>query len=289
MASRMDRYGQNTTRVSSTRSRRNKELYNNIGKNTKYTNFTDISKVDAIDLNEAKRNYQTREGYRHYKDYNEFAPPPKVKKELDDFNYLYQDHENRVYDINKILKEAREARVDYDELDKKRKLKNTNYNILASLNPEELEKYRKEKENLTSPDEEELRDLIDTITSKTLKGEIDHATSVDLLSELMTSNLEDQVPSPESDEKLNISKDILDKETMKTAEILKPKEKTESDILKDMDQSFYTRSMDLSDKDFNFSDKEEGPSKLMTFLKVSLLLALVIGIITAIYFLIKTF
>ncbi len=290
MASRMDRYvDKSKPRINSSRSRRNQELYSNIGKNTKYTNFTDISKVDAIDLNVAKQNYRTREGYHQYKDYSEFAPPPKVKKELDDFNYLYQDHENRVYDINKVLRQARDSRSEYDELDKKRKLKNTNYNILASLNPEELEKYRKEKDGKIQPDEEELRDLIDTITSKTLKGEIDQATSVDLLSELMTSNLEDQLPS--SDAKLNISKDILDKETIKKAEQLKPKEKKQeetAELLKDMDKSFYTRSMDLSDKDFNFYD-EDKPSVLLACLKYGLLILLVVGILTAIYFLIKTF
>ncbi len=290
MASRMDRYEKSTTRASSSRRKRNQELYDNIGKNTKYTNFTDVSKVDAIDLNEAKRNYKTREGYHQYKDYDEFAPPPKVKKELDDFNYLYQDHENRVYDINAILEKAHESKESYDELDKKRKLKNTNYNILASLNPEELEQYRKEKEAKLAPDEDELRDLIDTITSKTLKGEIDKKTSVDLLSELMTSNLDDQIPS--NDEKLNFSKDILDTDAMQKVELPDPPKKDkkkEEDILKDMDKSFYTKSMDLSDKDFNFSDKEDGPSKLMTALKIILLLALVAGIITAIYFLIKTF
>ena len=288
MPSRMDRYQSSNTNTTSRR-RRNQELYDNIGKNTKYTNFTDISKVDAIDLNAAKRNYRTREGYHQYKDLSEFAPPPKVKKELDDFNYLYQDHENRVYDINAILEKAHESKESYDELDKKRKLKNTNYNILASLNPEELEKYRKEKEAKLSPDEDELRDLIDTITSKTLKGEIDQRTSVDLLSELMTSNLDDQIPS--NDEKLNFSKDILDKDTMSKVELPDPpkQQRKEEDILKDMDESFYTKSMDLSDKDFNFSDREDAPSKLMTALKIILLLALVAGIITAIYFLIKTF
>ena len=105
----------------------------------------------------------------------------------------------------------------------------------------------------------------------------------------MTSNLDDQIPS--NDEKLNFSKDILDKDTMSKVELPDPpkKESKEEDILKDMDKSFYTKSMDLSDKDFNFSDREDAPSKIMTALKIILLLALVAGIITAIYFLIKTF
>src|SRR5699024_10829270 len=103
--------------------------------------------------------------------------------------------------------------------------------ILASLNPEELEKYRKEKVERTRPDTDGIRNLIDTITSKTLAGEIDQATSVDLLSDLMATNIMDRVEKPVPDEKeevkeekennteeleerLALSKEILDKEQL---------------------------------------------------------------------------
>ena len=192
MRSRMDRYNQRD-RSEYRRSEKNQELYRNIGTNTKYTNFTDVTNANAFDLNRAQKNYRTREGYQQMKEYEGFVNEPKEKKELDDFNYLYQDHENRVYDINSVLEEAKKNRQKKDELEAKRKLKNTNYNILASLNPEELEKYRKEKVERTRPDEEELRDLIDTITTKTLAGEIDQQTSVNLLSDLMATNMMDRV------------------------------------------------------------------------------------------------
>ena len=217
MRSRMDRYREldNETERTS-RSRRNQELYQNIGTNAKYTNFTDVTNSNTTLIDRKRRDYSTREDYQKRKEYTSFENKPKVKKELDDFNHLYQDHENRVYDINSILEMAKENRKDKDSMEEKRKLKNTNYNILASLNPEELEKYRKEKQNRNKPDDNELRGLIDTITSKTLAGEISKETGVDLLSDLMATSALDKVPAEsvikqdESNDKDNIiGKDIL--------------------------------------------------------------------------------
>jgi len=147
MRSRMDRYKRVdiTDNETISRSDKNQDLYDNIGNNAKYTNFTDVSKIDAISLNDAKKNYRTREGYQTIREYGNVDRRPKAQKDLDEFNYLYQEQENRVYDINSVLEKAKENRKDRDELENKRKLKNTNYNILASLNKEELERYRKDK------------------------------------------------------------------------------------------------------------------------------------------------
>jgi len=54
------------------------------------------------------------------------------------------------------IEKAKENRKDRDELENKRKLKNTNYNILASLNKEELERYRKDKVEKNKPEEDEF-------------------------------------------------------------------------------------------------------------------------------------
>lgn len=280
MRSRMERYHQEEMdQVGISRSDKNKQLYQDLGKNTKYTNFTDISRVNEIDFTAATKSYRTREGYHQIKDYSELIEKPKVKKELDEFNYLYQDHENRVYDINSVLKSAKEHRETKDELEKKRKLKNTNYNILASLDPEELEKYRLEKQKNTKPDPEELRDLIDTITSKTLKGEIDQATTVDLLSDLMATSKTDKV----NIEDIELSKKIVDENSL-----AKTKKETNSE-LDDMDKSFYTRSMDLSDKDFGLEEEEEDneQQKISTIIKVILILLLLSIIAVAVYFIIQ--
>lgn len=284
MRSRMDRYREldNDTEKTS-RSRRNQELYQNIGTNAKYTNFTDVTNSNTTLIDRNRRDYSTREDYQKRKEYTSFENKPKVKKELDDFNHLYQDHENRVYDINSILEMAKENRKDKDSMEEKRKLKNTNYNILASLNPEELEKYRKEKQNRNKPDDNELRGLIDTITSKTLAGEISKETGVDLLSDLMATSALDKVPAEsdikqdESNDKDNIKgKDILNKEDMvKVEEAKKDYKEPSSDIMRDIDKSFYTKSMDLSDKDFFTDEDDDNEKHIPVIVKVLLILILV--------------
>ena len=307
MRSRMERYEKEEQGQTARRSNKNQELYENIGRNTKYTNFTDVTNANAFDLGTAQKNYRTREGYHQIKEYNNFVPEPKVKKELDEFNYLYQDHENKVYDINSVIAEAKKNRIKKDEMEAKRKLKNTNYNILASLNPEELEKYRKEKVERTKPDEEELRELIDTITSKTLAGEIDQRTSVDLLSDLMATNMMDRVEMPQKDEeespedeienepedteeieeKLSLSKEILDKDQIDKVNKLK-EEKGSGSIMGESDTDFYTRSMDLSDKDFEMDD-EFKEKKMPLAIKIILIILVIAVIAVAGYFIYKNF
>lgn len=303
----MERYEKEEQGQTARRSNKNQELYENIGRNTKYTNFTDVTNANAFDLGTAQKNYRTREGYHQIKEYNDFVPEPKVKKELDEFNYLYQDHENKVYDINSVIAEAKKNRIKKDEMEAKRKLKNTNYNILASLNPEELEKYRKEKVERTKPDEEELRELIDTITSKTLAGEIDQRTSVDLLSDLMATNMMDRVEMPQKDEeespedeienepedteeieeKLSLSKEILDKDQIDKVNKLK-EEKGSGSIMDESDTDFYTRSMDLSDKDFEMDD-EFKEKKMPLAIKIILIILVIAVIAVAGYFIYKNF
>lgn len=307
MRSRMERYEKEEQGQTARRSNKNQELYENIGRNTRYTNFTDVTNANAFDLGTAQKNYRTREGYHQIKEYNDFVPEPKVKKELDEFNYLYQDHENKVYDINSVIAEAKKNRIKKDEMEAKRKLKNTNYNILASLNPEELEKYRKEKVERTKPDEEELRELIDTITSKTLAGEIDQRTSVDLLSDLMATNMMDRVEMPQKDEeespedeienepedteeieeKLSLSKEILDKDQIDKVNKLK-EEKGSGSIMDESDTDFYTRSMDLSDKDFEMDD-EFKEKKMPLAIKIILIILVIAVIAVAGYFIYKNF
>lgn len=305
MPSRMDRYRQEDELETERRSRKNQELYENIGKNTKYTNFTDVTNANAFDIGDAKKKYQTREGYHKMKEYGEVISEPKVKRELDDFNYLYQDHENKIYDINSVIAEAKKNRVEKDALEEKRKLKNTNYNILANLNPEELEKYRKEKIERNRPDEGELRDLIDTITSKTLAGELDQKTSVDLLSDLMATSAIDRIEAPEKEEdikdtaelektlediteeeKLSLSKEILDKDQIDKVNKLKGTEK--GSIMDESDTDFYTRSMDLSDKDFDFDDEFQ-EKKMPIAIKIILILLVIAVLAVAGYFVYKNF
>ena len=194
---RMDRYKDKETTVGS-RTTKNQELYQNVSDNVIHTNITDVTNANAFEINPSQINDSpqapTRELYQQMKKYQRVEATPRVKKELDDFNYLYQRNDNKIYDINSVLEEARKNRESYDDKESKRKLNNKAYNILADINKGELEKYREEKrKRILTPEEDGIRELIDTIASKTLAGEIDKATSVNLLSDLMATSALDRV------------------------------------------------------------------------------------------------
>lgn len=288
---RMDRYNDENN-VRTKRSEKNQELYQNVFNNTRYTHITDVTNANAFDISNHDNDYTSRESYQKMRKYKQTEPIPKVKKELDDFKYLYQKDEKKVYDINSVLEEARKNRKGNDELEEKRKLKNNKYNILINLDPEELKKYREERKNrVMNPEEEEIRELIDTIASKTLAGEIDKATTVDLLSDLMATNVLDRVEKPteidkDSEQELedvpsleeNLSQEQIE-EVEKKIDKEEPLVEKES-ILDKADTDFYTRSMDLSDKDFDMSDdfKDTGIPfivKLLIFILIIALIAIV--------------
>lgn len=228
---RMDRYNDENT-VTEKRSYKNQELYQSVV-NTKTTDISNIKDVASSNAFEIQGNDGTkitsREKYHQMKKYQNIEPVPRVKKELDDFNYLYKNREKKVYDINSVLEEARKNRKEQDELEAKRKLKNTSYNILADLNKEELEKYREEKRkrNHELDETNELREIIDTITTKTLAGEIDQETSVNLLSDLMATNILDKVKNPDEIDEEAEQDEQSEKIVVEEVEITIPEEQEE--------------------------------------------------------------
>ena len=297
---RMDRYKEEDINVTSSRKEKNAELYKEMNDNVKYANLTDVTDSNAYDITPENNQKNTRENYHKLKKYTDVNSEPKEKKELARVKKLYDENENKIYDINQVLEEARKNSLNAEE-ESKRKLKNTNYNILASLNKEELEKYRKEKEARSiKPTEEEVSGLIDTINTKTASGEMNKETSIDLLSDLLATQAIDRVEieKEEKEEKIVESKYQTEKETTEkeiTVEIEKPfaksiseeeikevkekanKKKKES-IMDKADTDFYTRSMDLSDKDFSMADDftETESNGFIKFIIISILLALLV-------------
>ena len=357
---RMDRY-KDETPDRPNRYEKNQELYQDIASNTKYTNITDVTNSNAFEINgfKNKGSYTSRESYQQMKKYKNVESVPRIKKELDDFNYLYKIDDKKVYDINIVLEEARKNREEKDKLEEKRKLKNTSYNILADLNIEELEKYKAEKiKKIMTPEEEEFRDLIDTIASKTLAGEIDKETSVNLLSDLMATSVMDKVEDANSlgydnesyedkesnkeeteeqvsneeqniddkeeldkvkniieedktlEEKLDSYKELKGQETEKinsdsieekkqekqndnsmslsedTLKEIEKRKDEEPKTLSGADKDFYTRSMDLSDEDFEM-DNEFKEKSMPIALKILIAILVIALIASAAYFIYK--
>ena len=279
---RMDRYN-DTDDNSISSLEKNQELYQNFSHNTVYTNVKDIIDSNTYEIDPRKMTSQTtREDYQKLQKYQGINFRLKEKKELEEFNYFYPKRENKIYDINSVLEEARKARQGNDEQDERRKLKNDAYNILTGISKKELEEYREEKrKRMLTPEEEEIRELIDTIASKTLAGEIDKATSINLLSDLMATSVMDKVGGMEEEASTNEIESKEEKQILNTKDIEMIKETgyTTKEMEEEKDNDFYTKSMDLSDKDFNISDEfKEKPLpigvKLLIFLVIISVLAL---------------
>ena len=283
----MERYEQShnttSTNVSRTRQSRlakNEELYQDLGKTMKYTTIT--TEIPTIKLDAAKKNYRTREGYHQVKDFSHFfeEEKPESKKELEEFNSLYDMEENRVYDINSILEQAKKERTLIDEKEKKRKLKNDKYNILATMDQAEIEAIKNRKRVLQDEEEEEMKELIDTITSHNLRDEIDGAKNEEnnsLLADLMATSVQDKIDAP-------IATKIEQHSSLKG--ISDPR------LAQNIDESFYTKSMDLSDKDFDMDDEleeEVKDSKGILILKIFFLLLLMVVVVVGAYYIVKSF
>lgn len=286
---RMERYDNSNTQRIKSRTEKNQNLYNDLSRLEKYTTLTDVSKIEAVELNSAKKNYRTREGYHSLKDYDVKLDNPIIRKELDDFNQLYNLDEHKTYDINKVLEEAKELR-EKDNLEKKRKLHNEKYNILES-SAEDLEKFKQETKLRHKPieNEKELEDLINTITSKELREKIDKAEASSnentntLLSDLMATNINEETLKP-------IATKIEDSKIEEDANKLdKIKEKTMA-LSDEIDKSFYTKSLDLSEEDFEFEDiAKPKTSKLLSFIKFIFSILLIISVGFAVYYVITNF
>ena len=306
---RMDRYKDEDTTEVSRRSNKNQELYQTIGTNTRYTNFTDVSNANAYDISR-QENTSTREGYHRMRQYNNvYDYAPKERKELDDYNRLINNNEHKVYDINSVLENARKNKEEVDILDEKRKLKNNSYNILSAANKKELEAYRKERQERIKKDQEaEIKNIID----KTMAGELNKETTVDLLSDLMATNIMDAIEKPEQEEyedsqeldavdKLmieeakkkkkeeeqeeqpEVSKEVLNKEQIEEVKKIQEKNKEENNnIMEKADKDFYTRSMDLSEEDF--MSEEFKDDKLPLWVKLLILILMIAIAVVAGYF-----
>ena len=259
-----------STRPKLTRANKNKFLYDEVNNKIGYEEIDTLEMYDGIEL-DCDSPIKTREEYQRMKD--------ETRKEKDVVDVTEEFEESKVYDINSILEEAKKKRVIPDELEKKRKLQNVEYSILNDLN----QKYINKKEKLDDELEKEgIRELIDTITSKNLSSDLKELKDLeedsddDLMSDLLATNTMNAIEGISLEE--DIAKDILIKETVKDDD-------DENDEIVEEDgrlvNSFYTRSMDLSEHDFEIRDEiiEENKDKRKILILVILIILVVIAIV----------
>lgn len=281
MTSRMDRYDTNRSDASSSRLSKNKKLYEELYTNTSYTEFTDIDSSRVIELTpNSSSNSSRREDYQRTKDLsNVLGGEGVVAKKYDSYQtYQFMEPTLKDYDINNVLENAKKNRNDVDELEHKRKLRTTEYNILADLTAEKLKEHKeKKREVLTKAEEEELEELIHTITSSTMRQEIDD----ELLGDLMPTKVDETIVSDDFSKQLEELREVSGTTFVEEHE--------DTSELSKIDDSFYTKSMDLSDQDLipvddedtSFKDAEGGKIRIVKVLVVVviLILLLVIGFI----------
>lgn len=262
MASRMDRYykPENDTKK---RVQKNEQLYKDIYDNVSYSNIegvATIQKGSEIDINKVKNMLKNREDYQNIKQSNEVIRKP-IEKEIEKEEIVLEE---KSYDIRDILSKAKEE----NKKEEYHTLSDTNYDIFKDLR----NKRRKEieKEGIT---ENGLRELIDTLTSTSvIKNMEDDELSLDLLDDLKSTK------EKEESSIKNILEQAKLEEKIKEEKELKEKEKEK------IDESFYTSSFNLKEKDFEDFLPTKKEKKQNNILKKSILFIILILIAFAIVY-----
>lgn len=215
MASRMERYLNSNEEYN--RSTKNKNLYKEIQNLDSYTNIEAVStieKTNEIDITKVKELLKNRENYKKEKKYLQALNKKQDKKE--ELVKKYEEPE-KSYDIKEVLDKAKIERK--EEKNRYHDLKNTQYNILKSLQ-------LKDKDYT---EEEELKELIYTITNNSKLNKLaneDSGLLDDLKSDTMVGDA-DSIKKIIDEEKNNYQDDTMD-----------------------LDKSFFTSSLGFKAEDF---------------------------------------
>lgn len=223
MERRSDRYNssQESNESVSSRVKKNKLLYEEVNSKIGYEEITAIDTNDEINLSSLDMGNLKRNEYQRVKDYKDFIDPEEKKEE----EKPQEEEKKKNYDINKVLAEAKKNRQ-ADELEEKRSIKDEEYDVLNNLN----KKYLHQK-GFTEDDNEELKELIDTITSKTMIDDVKDEEEKELLSELLATTIDIKLENELSQTQINAIAD----------------EKTNDDLVNT--DSFYSKSLELSKND----------------------------------------
>ena len=153
MNSRMEKYASNNT---TSRTSRNKKLYDDLYSDTSYNNsvvLDDSKEIDIAKIKELIDKENVAEKRRTIK------PTKDLYEELQS---IKEEVNDKVYDINEVLKEAKSKRDILEEANEKKK---TNYKYQSHLDiEEELAKTRKVYDKLLQ-EETELLDIMNTLTN----------------------------------------------------------------------------------------------------------------------------
>lgn len=273
---RGDKYSDSVNITRKSRVDKNEVLYDEMNNKIGYLESIDLTSNATINLTDLDEPKKSRENYQQVKEVQSIInhKDEPISKEIQ----KNEMPEIKNFDINSILEEAKKNREEVDDLERKRNLKDSDYNILTNLN----RKYLHKKE-VTPEDTEELREIIDTITQNVITKE-HNDESKDLLSDLMSTTvnadldmeeLQDAVNEEENDEEVKIDREN-DEESDTNAKVTP--------------NTFYTKSMEITEDDFDLKEELHSEIKKSGNL-VIVLVVLILLVLTAIitFFILRHF
>ncbi len=265
MQSRMSKYynsdelnNENEDRVLISRSNKNKELYKEVG-NLEIENYDSNNNYSVIGTANNEIDIDKIKDMLDKK----YKEEPKSKSIGDatqiDLPEIKLD-ETREYDINVILKKAKEQKeINYEE-ERKMKLRNTQYDILKNLDIEEHDEDEEEdsleelhEEEKKKAKEDKLKELIDEVEPLGQSEEEDTDLALDILSDLR-GDADDtkQIGALEMEE---------DEDSKANTKILETKD-IPKELFEETDE--FTRTDIISDDEEESDDNEEETEEIET-------------------------
>ena len=251
MNTRENKYSNN---VGMSRVAKNNDLYKQIN-NSELDNFNVRSNATVIGNQEREIDVEQIKKILD-KRYNSAPKRRSIRIEERPHENIISDEPTKEYDLTKVLEKAKDEKVETYEENRAKKLRNTQYNILSNLNVD-----GEEKEEVKATPEENLMNLINTITineAKKLEEKNSNSNDIDPLDILSDLKGDDDTQVYESME-TEVTKitEIKEKEKENNNQITEVKNKNQEKL----DNSFYTSNLfkknDFEDDNKDFVDDEK--------------------------------
>lgn len=184
MESRSQKYNSNMSRT-----KKNKDLYDDLYKDTNYSNMVVIDDSNEIDVDKIKQIIDREK--RPTREVNNNYMYDSLKEY---YNIDKKDDKKKTYDINEVLKNAKSKRDIIEEANEKRKIENYKFN--NNYLHEELAKTRKVYNDLVK-DETELLNIMNTLTSLDVDSNTENlSNTTQMANEMFNSLTENAIEKP---------------------------------------------------------------------------------------------
>lgn len=281
METRVDKYSNNIM----SRTERNKHLYEDIS-DTEINSFDINSNAtvlgnneDIIDVNKLRDMLDKK--YREEPKKNKMSKFEDTNIDID-----VKLEETGEYDINAIMDKAKEHKEEDYEVERLKKLRNTQFDILNDLNLPKLNSDVEESKIASKDESEKLVELINTINITEAINKNKKMDPLDMFSDLK-GNEDTKIFGAQELQEINeksqelIDLPLLDKEIKEENEIIENKEKDE------VDKSFYTTSTNINKSDFDdFDDLQEDVASTKIIIRI-LIILVVLAFIFGIFFILN--